>query len=106
MYCRKATPVSQLDPGIRRQSIGEIDIDKLRTAIRANWVSFPSQVPTFPTCGRTDVQRRLIQLYFLLGWRCSDIAARYGLLQGQVRAILITWKWRAANAGYIQHIPV
>ena len=93
------------DPSVRNKNIGEIDISNLRRAIRANWVTFPSQVPTFPTCGQPDLQRKLVQLYFVMGWSCAQIAARYGLVQDRVRAVLGAWKWQAANAGYIQHIP-
>ena len=93
------------DPSVRNQNIEEIDISNLGRAIRANWISFPSQVPTFPGCGQPDLQQKLIQLYFVMGWSCANIAARYGLVQDQVRGVLNAWKWRAANAGYLQHIP-
>ena len=93
------------DPRIWRQSIEEIDISKLHSAIRANLVSFPSQIPVFPGCGHTDVQHKLVQLYFLFGWTCATIGARYGLARDRVRRVLSAWKWRAANAGYIQRIP-
>lgn len=96
---------SRLDPGVRSRSIIEIEIGALREAIRANWVSFPSQVPVFPSCGLMDLQPRLVQLYFVFGWKCANIAARYGLASAQVRHILKAWRRLAANAGYIQHIP-
>ena len=89
-----------------RHNIEEIDIKNLRDAIRANWVSFPSQIPTFPSSGWPELQCKLVQLYFVLGWNCTDIAIRYGIDEQRVRAVLHGWKWRAANAGYIQHIPV
>ena len=95
---------SRLDPMVRKQNIQEIEIGILREAIRANWVSFPSQVPTFPNCGLPDLQPKLIQLYFVFGWKCANIAARYGLAQEQVRHILNAWRCRAGSAGYIQHI--
>jgi len=97
--------IGRPDPGIRNRDIQQIDISKLRSAIRANWVSFPSQVPTFPGSGEADMQRRLVQLYFVSGWRCSTLATRYGVTPEQVRHILNAWKFRATNAGYIQHIP-
>ena len=102
---RMMARVSHPHPSIRNQDIREIEIGNLRKAILANWVSFPAQVPTFPGCGPADMQRRLVQLYFESGWGCADLAARYGLVQQQVRHILNAWKWRATNAGYIQHIP-
>jgi len=97
--------VRRPDPSIRNQDIREIDINNLRKAIRANWVSFPSQVPTFPSCRRPDLEAKVVQLYFVMGWNCVDIAARYGTGYQQVRCILNGWKCRATNAGYIQHIP-
>lgn len=92
-------------PDVLNRNIADIDPRALRKAIRANRISFPSQVPTFPNCGPLDVQHKIIHLYFLMGWRCADIAARYGLAYWQVLHILNTWKWRAVNSGYIQHIP-
>ncbi len=80
-------------------------IDGLREAIRANRVSFPSQVPTFERHDRPDLQRQLVQLYFVLGWNCESIADRYGLIHQRVRQILTTWKRRALAMGYIQYIP-
>jgi hypothetical protein len=88
-----------------RYSIEEIDIKNLRAAIRANRVSFPSQIPSFPSSASPELQCKLVQLYFILGWNCADIAERYGILEQRVRDILHGWKFRAANAGYIQHIP-
>jgi len=93
------------DARVRSQNIGEIDLSDLRRAVRANWVSFPSQVPTFPSCGQADLQRKLIQLYFLMGWSCARIATRYGLVQQHVRGVLLAWKCRAVSTGYLQHIP-
>ena len=80
-------------------------LDQLRKAIRGNRVSFPSQVPTFEKHDRPDLQRRLVQLYFVLGWSCEKVAARHGLIHQRVRQILTTWKRRAVAMGYIQYIP-
>ena len=87
---------------VRDQNLEEIDISRLREAIRANWVSFPSQVPTFSHCGQSELQWRAVQLYFVLGWRCAAIAARYRMGQDQVRHMLNAWKLRAVRAGFIQ----
>jgi hypothetical protein len=95
---------SPLDPTIRH--LEEMDIRDVREAIRANHVSFPSQVPTFQNNERPDLQRKLAQLYFVLGWNCGNIGARYGLDPVWVQHILNTWKNRAVKAGYIQHIPM
>lgn len=93
------------DARIRNRNIAEIDLSNLRRAIRANWISFPSQVPAFPGCGKADLHQKVVQLYFLMGWSCSRIAGRYGLTQDQVRGVLCGWRRHAANAGYLQHIP-
>jgi hypothetical protein len=95
--------VSQLDLAGRR--LEDVNIQDLRAAIRANLVSFPSQVPTFQKHARPDLLQRIAQLYFVLGWDCSNIGARYELSRSRVRLILNSWKRRAAKAGYIQHIP-
>jgi hypothetical protein len=89
----------RLDPSVHLE---ETNIADLREAIRANWVSFPSQVPTFPKHDRPDLQRKLAQLYFVLGWNCDNIGARYGLVPARVRQILNRWKHRAVKTGYIQ----
>jgi hypothetical protein len=94
---------SSLDLGV--DPLENLDIGDLREAIRANVVSFPSQVPTFEKHERPDLQRRLAQLYFVLNWDCSNIGARYELAPARVRQILNTWKRRAAETGYIQRIP-
>lgn len=100
-------------PGKRRKSLPSLDrvtlhslrSDQLRVAIRSNLVSFPSQVPVFERHDRPDLQRRIVQLYFLLGWSCETIAARFGLLRQRVGQVLSTWKRRAVEMGYIQVIP-
>jgi hypothetical protein len=80
-------------------------IDALRWAVRTNQVSFPSQAPTFGKHDRADLQWRLAQLYFVCGWNCEGIAAKYGLIRQRVRQILNTWKRRAVETGHIQFIP-
>jgi hypothetical protein len=83
----------------------EIRIGDLRAAIRANRVSFPSQVPTFTRHHQSDLQRKLVQLYFVSGWNAIDIGRRYELTTTRVQQILNMWRHRAVKAGYIQHIP-
>jgi len=80
-------------------------MDELRLAIRANRVTFPAQVPSFDRHDRPDLQWKLAQLYFVLGWNCEGIAAKYGLIHQRVRQILRVWKRRAVEMGYIQFIP-
>jgi hypothetical protein len=107
---RDALPVqaNQFDAGEydeQTMPVGEMDIRHLRDAIRANRVSFPSQIPALTKHDRPDLQRKLAQLYFVLGWDCDSIGQRYGLSHVRVRQLLNTWKCRAAHAGYIQYIP-
>jgi hypothetical protein len=80
-------------------------ISELRGAIRKNQVSFPSQVPMFPKHDRPDLQRKLAQLYFVLGWSAERIGARYGLGRSRAQQILNTWRRRAVEAGYVQAVP-
>lgn len=96
--------------GVRRSQAEEpkiqsLRLDRLRTEIRSNHVSFPAQVPVFEKHDRPDLQRKIVQLYFLLGWSCGSIALRYGLIRQRVQQILSTWKRRAVEMGYVQHIP-
>jgi hypothetical protein len=83
----------------------ELRIAALRDAIRRNQVTFPSQVPTFPRHDRPDLQRKLVQLYFVSDWSCPKIGVRYALSSTRVRQILNVWKRRAVELGYIQSVP-
>lgn len=74
----------------------------LRAAIKRNLVSFPSQIPPFMKRG--DRQERIVQLYFVRGWRMKLIGERYGLSKSAVRKLLSEWRVRAIAAGYIQDI--
>jgi hypothetical protein len=92
-------------PLLDQSSLNSLRLDQLRVAVRANLVSFPSPVPTFERHDRPDLQWRIVQLYFVLGWGYETIALRYGLVHQRVSQILKTWKRRAIETGYIQHIP-
>lgn len=83
----------------------EMRVDQLRDAVRDNQVSFPSQIPTFSKHTRPDLQRKLVQLYFICGWSGPKIRARYRLGAQRFQQILSTWKRRAVELGYIQTIP-
>jgi hypothetical protein len=98
-------PVRTIPPSPDVRHLEELGIADLREAVRTNRVSFPSQVPTFPKHDRPDLQRKLAQLYFVLGWSCSTIGERYSLAPTRVRQILNTWRCQAARTGYLQHIP-
>lgn len=92
-------------PPLDHVTLHSLRADQLRLAIRNNLVTFPSQVPVFERHDRPDLQRRIVQLYFLLGWSCETIAARFGLLRQRIGQVLNTWKRRAVEMGYIQVIP-
>jgi|SRR5271165_832823 len=83
----------------------EMRLDHLRKAIRKNQVTFPSQVPMFTKHDRPDLQQKLTQLYFILGWSAAKIGARFGISRLRVQQILNTWKRRAVEVGYIQTVP-
>jgi hypothetical protein len=80
-------------------------VDKLREALRENRVSFPSKVPTFEKHTRPDLQRKVVQLYFVLGWHGMQIRTRYKLSRQRLQQIFMTWNKRAVELGYIQPIP-
>jgi hypothetical protein len=77
----------------------------LREAIRTNRVTFPSQVPTFSKYEPRDLEHKLAQLYFVMGWDCGSIGARFGLTAARARQILERWRRQALTMGYIQQIP-
>jgi hypothetical protein len=85
--------------------LSEMRLDHLRHAIRKNQVTFPSQVPKFTKHDRPDLQQKLTQLYFVLGWSAARIGARFGISRLRVQQILNTWKRRAVEVGYIQSVP-
>jgi hypothetical protein len=80
-------------------------VNELRAAIWKRQVSFPSQIPTFSKHTRPDLQRKLVQLYFVCGWSGPKIRARYDLSAQRFQQILSTWKRRAVELGFIQTIP-
>jgi hypothetical protein len=83
----------------------QMRVDELRAAIWKHQVSFPSQIPTFSKHTRPDLQRKLVQLYFICGWSGPKIRARYDLSAQRFQQILSTWKRRAVELGFIQTIP-
>jgi len=83
-------------------NIAEMRISALRDAIRSNQVSFPSQTPCFPNQSRADIQWRLVQLYFVRGWNCLQLARRYNLTRQRIEQLLAQWVETAARLGYLQ----
>jgi transposase len=93
------------DAAVLDKKLYEMRVDQLREAIRNNQASFPAQIPTFSRHTRPDLQRKLVQLYFVNGWSAPQIRARYRLGGQRFQQILSTWKNRAIELGYIQAIP-
>ena len=92
-------------PPFDQSTLNSLRLDQLRAAVRANLVTFPSTVPTFERHDRPDLQWKIVQLYFTLGWGYETIAVRFGLVHQRVAQILKTWKRRAIETGYVQYIP-
>lgn len=101
----RSRPERDALPALDQTCLHHLRADQLRTAVRRNLVTFPSQVPVFERHDRPDLQRRVVQLYFILGWSCETIAARYGMMRQRIGQVLSTWKRRAVETGYIQLIP-
>ncbi len=91
--------------GATEMNLCKMRISQLRGAIRNNQVSFPSQVPMFPKHDRPDLQRKLAQLYFVLGWSAGRIGARYVLGRSRAQQILNTWRRRAVFKPFLLWIP-
>ena len=85
--------------------ISDLDLRRLRVAIRKNRVTFPSTVPIFSKLSRADIQWRIALLFFVRGWSCIDIATRYGFRKQRAQQLLSQWTARALTLGYIQRIP-
>jgi len=100
-------PPASIPPNaaISDKKLLQMRVDELRAAIWKHQVSFPSQIPTFSKHTRPDVQRKLVQLYFVCGWSGPKIRARYDLSAQRFQQILSTWKRRAVELGFIQTIP-
>lgn len=81
-----------------------LGIGKLREAIRAKRVTFPSPVPALTT-SQPGLPPRLAELYFVQGREIEDIGAQCGLSFWRVREILNAWKRAAVTAGCLQHTP-
>ena len=85
--------------------ISRMSLRSLRNAIHSNEVSFPSQIPTFACQSRSDIQWRLVDLYFVRNWSCPQVAERYGITMERVRQIISNWVKRAIALGYVQEVP-
>jgi hypothetical protein len=85
--------------------LDSVRLDLLQDAVRANEVSFPSQVPVFVRHAPPDLQCRVVQLYFIHGWSCGKIAKRYGYVRNYIWGVVNEWRRHAVSLGYIQVIP-
>jgi sigma-70-like protein len=86
-------------------NIARMSLLQLRAAIQNNQVSFPAQVPTFACQSRADVQWRLVELFFVRNWPCSQVGERYGVTRERARQLIKNWVTRAIAVGYLQEIP-
>jgi hypothetical protein len=82
-----------------------VNIRVIRSAIWNQRLSFPSQVPVFTHLHRTDIQWRIVLLYFVQGWSSGKIAERYGITRKRVGQLLRQWTARAISRGYVERIP-
>jgi len=76
----------------------------LRRAIRANIVSFPSQIPSLPKGSQADMQWRMVLLFFVRGWSVVNIAERFHVPRHRVWTLLNGWSVRAMALGHVQVI--
>jgi hypothetical protein len=76
----------------------------LRRAIRMNIVSFPSQIPSFPTGSQAAMQWRMVLLFFVRGWSVAKIAERFQVPNHRVWTLLNGWSVRAMAQGHVQVI--
>jgi putative transposase len=77
---------------------------QLRSAIRRNEVSFPSQTPLL-TSRINPNQWRMAHLYFITGWSLRALGERYNLAFWWVGKLVHDWVERAIALGYVQEIP-
>jgi len=86
-------------------NIAQISLRRLRAAIQNQEVSFPAQVPIFECQSRSDIQWRLVELYFVRNWSCPQLGERYGVTLERARQLISQWVQRAIVLGYLQEIP-
>lgn len=96
---------SQVSVQTTDMELDSVRLDLLQNAIRANQVSFPSQVPVFVRHAPPKLQSRVVQLYFVHGWSCGKIAKRYGYVRNYIWGIVNEWRRHAVALGYVQIIP-
>jgi len=95
---------NQADDGTAME-ISQMGLRRLRAAIQSQEISFPSQVPVFACQSRSEIQWRLVELYFVRNWSCTDLGQRYGVTMERARQLISQWVQRAFVLGYLQEIP-
>ena len=93
------------EPAVPSPVLSTMRLSTLREAIHHNRVSFPDAVPVFAQQNRPDIQWRIVELYFVRGWSCRQLAGRYGVCPSRIRQLLHGWVDRATTLGYLQAIP-
>jgi hypothetical protein len=88
-----------------RDNLNRLRLDQLQEAIRANRVTFPSQVPVFIKHAAGKRQCHMVMLYFVRGWSCDRIAKRYAVTRQHIWQIVSEWRRHAVALGYLQVIP-
>ena len=88
-----------------------MDLEKLtnhtlRLAIWNRRVSFPSQIPVFEKQTRSDIQWRVVGLYFIRRWSFRELGKWYKLTPQRMIQIVDKWRIRAVALRYIQEIPL
>jgi hypothetical protein len=86
-------------------NLNQLRLDQLQEAIRANQVTFPSQVPVFIKHAEGKLQCRVVLLYFVMGWSCDKIAKRYNFTRQHIWQVVSEWRRHAVALGYLQVIP-
>ena len=79
-------------------NLRKLRLDQLQEAIRANQVSFPSQVPVFIKHSHGMQQAHMVLLYFVRGWSCEQIAQRYNVTRQHIWQIVSEWRRRRGGA--------
>lgn len=84
--------------------VDQMSLRRLRRAIQENEISFPAQVPIFPKQSRSDIQWKVVELYFVHNWSPAGIGERYEMTSERVRQVISQWVRRAAVLGYLQEV--
>ena len=98
-------PFLQVSEQTEPMDLSTVRLDLLQGAVRNNEVSFPAQVPVFVRHAPPNLQCHVVQLYFVNGWSCQDIARRYKFARNYIWQIVNEWRRHAVALGYIQEIP-